>query len=1365
MGKKIYAAPPEIISPTNEKAKILFKDSTALPIKVNIFDDEEHPEYKSSTEKAGFLSYLHFLFSLKTMKLANKLHKEKKALQTYQLPGLPWKDRAHILEEQFVKYLDEQKASGSKMNLGWAIVKTYKSFLFTVIGLQSLLISVKVFTVYIMKHLLDALGDEDASSSESFKWAGIMCGFLILTMYFEHHYFYFSTLVPVHIRSALVSMIYNKVTKVPLYNLNQISLGKIVNIIANDVGVFDRTGNFFTSMITGIFALIAAGAMLWVFYGPVCLVGIGFVAVGFPFQQWLAKKATKPRDDKNKITDQRVRLTTEVIDGIRLLKMYTWELIFGDNIHELRRVEVELLKKVMAYEGLSRGIAFSTQPLAAYLIFLVYTLMGNDLTTAIVFPTTFLISTLKTQAITAFANALSFMVEAKLLFQRIMQIMEAPEIVEKVQVNPLNEENAIEFENYYASWTKDNDEEPFTALSTHAISATEKFNLSSRDERYTLSDISLKIKKGSLNGIVGKTGSGKSSLLLTLTGEMPQTLGFLRSQGRIAYVEQEPTIFSGTIRENILFGRPYDGAFYAKVITACCLENDLKMFPKGDQSEIGEKGTNMSGGQKARLALARAVYSDADIYLLDDPLSAVDSKVAKRLYNWAINGLLKEKTVLLATHQVHFIKNLKSIIVMDDGKMLGHGSYEELRTSGMTVARLFNTFQKQMSFMSGSMDQETYVMSAGTPMNVSYPEEDEDEIDEGDDIIEDDKGTLTAAEDPHGNQITLKTYYDYILKFGPKPLLFFAFMVFLGNEVANILFSRILGIWANGDMDKNAALAVMACITVIIMIIYIGKAILFNMMLLKASDLIHTKMTNNIIKAPVGFFDTNPVGRILNRFSNDIGVADRSMSTYALDVVETIFGVLSQLITVAIVSPLTLVPAVFASVAIVFALKFSYQSITQARSLDLVSRSPMYSLFSSTLSGLLVIRAYGQEKMFQTKFRKMLYENTKANVAFRFCSRFFGFYVDYLYNISAICSILIITGLKSADSGLSGLSLSYILGVASVLQVGLRQAVQMNVLMASIARLESYYTLPSEAPQHLPEDEERIKEHWPKNGKITFSDVWMKYRPNMDHTTRGLTFDVQPGDKIGCVGRTGAGKSTVIQILFRMVEIDREGKHPDLSFVKIDGVDIQKLGLHTLRNQISIIPQTPFVFSGTIKLNLDPIGVHSDEDLWRVLADVGLKDYVERCEKKLYTEVSGSSSIFSMGQKQLICLARAILKKSKIIVLDEATANVDMQTDAFIQRKISEKFHDCTIFTIAHRLSTIASCDKVLVLDAGKKVEYDAPYKLLVKELGDASVTNDEGHFGSMVKNTGPRSSKQIFSIAKNSYLKKKRVSHLITRE
>jgi ATP-binding cassette subfamily C (CFTR/MRP) protein 4 len=489
-----------------------------------------------------------------------------------------------------------------------------------------------------------------------------------------------------------------------------------------------------------------------------------------------------------------------------------------------------------------------------------------------------------------------------------------------------------------------------------------------------------------------------------------------------------------------------------------------------------------------------------------------------------------------------------------------------------------------------------------------------------------------------------------------------------------------------------------------------------------------------------------------------MGVLDSFLPMASLDVVDLIALVIALLLTLAIFVPWTLLPTGGAIVVIIFLIYFFYPSIKQTRNYELISRSPLYSQFSATLSGIIIIRSYKQVEHINEKFRDYLNNNLKGTYSYSVTSRVLGFYVDLAYNIAGIGNIFLLLAVGGDGAATASFGLILIVSVTGILQYTIRQMIQTHLLMASAARIQSYCETPSEAAITLPEDEKVKKEGWPQKGEIDLNKVYMRYRPDTDYVIRDLSLHANSGEKIGCIGRTGAGKSSIIQILFRMVEIDKNGEGTQDSSIKIDNVDTQSLGLHLLRNSISIIPQTPFIFRGSVKKNLDPIGTHSDEDLWRALEDVNLKEHVENLDDKLNTDMTNASSVFSVGQKQLVCLARTLLKQSKVLVLDEATANVDLQTDNFIQQKIMEKFSQCTLFTIAHRLSTIANYDKVLVLDKGKKVEFDRPYKLLVKNIGDETITNEQGHFASMVLNTGAKTAQEIFNVAKEHFEKKEGV-------
>jgi len=430
---------------------------------------------------------------------------------------------------------------------------------------------------------------------------------------------------------------------------------------------------------------------------------------------------------------------------------------------------------------------------------------------------------------------------------------------------------------------------------------------------------------------------------------------------------------------------------------------------------------------------------------------------------------------------------------------------------------------------------------------------------------------------------------------------------------------------------------------------------------------------------------------------------------------------------------------------------------------ELKSKGPAFSLLSETMNGLVIMRMFKQEESFKRRFREHLHRSTKGNFAFVLASRVGGFYADFCYLIAVIGAIYILTAKNTPELStafLSAFSLSLLFGITGLLQYFLRQFSTLNIAMASAARVQEFCQIPSEPPQELEGDREKRKNDWPNQGKIDVNHVYMKYRPDNDFVLKDLNLEVQPGEKIGCVGRTGAGKSTIVQMLYRMREIDRKEKGSAESHVNFDDVNTQTVGLNLLRSKISMIPQTPYIFSETVRTNIDPLGQHTDEEIWKVLEDVRLKEHIEKQSNGLDSKINGGSSLFSVGQKQLVCLARVVLKPAPVLIMDEATANMDHETDNFLQEKIDQRFDKSTRFTIAHRLTTIANYDKVLVLSKGRKVEFDEPYKLLVKTIGDHEMTNTGGHFSIMVQNTGPISSKLIFEIARNSYFEKHPEQH-----
>jgi len=628
-----------------------------------------------------------------------------------------------------------------------------------------------------------------------------------------------------------------------------------------------------------------------------------------------------------------------------------------------------------------------------------------------------------------------------------------------------------------------------------------------------------------------------------------------------------------------------------------------------------------------------------------------------------------------------------------------------------------------------------------------------------------------AGQEDSSQPITFSTYKKYIDQSGSYKS-FFGILTYCGVYAAIFIgFSRLLGYWSqenyefefHRNQEPNSYPNEFNHTPYIIAVIFLGlfalfgdalKFILCNNFILKTNSNMHTNALDKISNAPVIFFDKTPIGTALNRFSNDLGILDKGNAELLPNVLDGCFYVFMRMIALVIINPFLTVPVAFVTFMSLKIKLFLQKPVMETKRIDLTSKSPLYSDISATINGLLIIRTFRQCSNFVNKFMKLIQINSQAFLYMDRTLKFFAVLMSIALDGLMVLGTFICIAVAyytNFDAGLFGLALLMFQEIAGYGNWLVRISLQVDINMQSVERIIDYYQLDSEPPKHLPQDN-RLHQKWPCDGQISFNNVYMKYRPELDYVLQGLTFQISPGCKVGIVGRTGAGKSSIIQVLFRMAQI--ETKIPGSS-IEIDNVNISDIGLELLRKSISIIPQTPVVFTGTIRRNLDPFDEFTDSDLWHTLSEVNLKSYVEKLEGQLNTDMSMSSSVFSAGQKQLVCLARTLLRHNKILVLDEATANVDIETDEFIQKKIIERFRDCTVITIAHRLITIANYDKIMVMDKGRVAEYDSPYLLMVKSKGDKSITKTDGIFAQMVLKSGEGVANKIFNIAKDKYVNK----------
>ncbi|KAM9334356.1 ATP-binding cassette sub-family C member 4-like [Symphorus nematophorus] len=1143
----------------------------------------------------------------------------------------------------------------------------------------------------------------------------------------HHLYFYHVQRAGMKIRVAMCHMIYRKALCLSNSAMGKTTTGQIVNLLSNDVNKFDDVTIFLHFLWVGPLQAAAVVGLLWVEIGPSCLAGMVVLMFLMPVQTMFGRLFSKFRSKTAVLTDSRIRTMNEVVSGIRIIKMYAWEKPFAALVSDVRRKEISKIMKSSYLRGLNMASFFCASKIIVFITFTLYVLLGNTISASRVFVTVSLYTAVRLTVTLFFPSAIEKLFEARVSIRRIQEFLLLDELAKSSPVMPQEEKKtdvSVEIQDLTCYWDKSLDAP-------------------------SLQNICLSLNSNQLVAVIGPVGAGKSSLLSSVLGELPAEKGVMKVKGQLTYAAQQPWVFPGTIRSNILFGRELNTQKYERVIKACALKRDMELLPDGDLTLIGDRGATLSGGQKARVNLARAVYQDADIYLLDDPLSAVDAEVGRHLFEQCICGQLKNKPRILVTHQLQYLKAADQILVLKEGHMVAKGTYTELQTSGLDFTSLLKKEEEEeqqqppqeIAARSRTLSQNSVLSQASSVQSVK----------DGDQLPAEPVQTVAEESRAHGT-IRPGLYVKYLKAGANIMVLLFVILVNLLAQVAYIMQDWWLAYWAdqqekltvnstvilNGqnvtkELDTHFYLGIYGGLTLATILFgFIRNLALFNV-LVRCAQSLHNRMFNSILKTPVRFFDINPIGRVLNRFSKDIGQLDANMPWTFVDFIQVFLQIIGVIAVSVSVIPWILIPVLPLLIVFVFLRRYFLRTSRDIKRLESTTRSPVFSHLSSSLQGLWTIRAFGAEERFQKAFDAHQDLHSAAWFLFLTTSRWFAVRLD------GICSIFVtITTFgclllrNQLDAGSVGLALSYSVTLMGMFQWGVRQSAEVENMMTSVERVVEYTELESEAPW---ETHKRPPPDWPTKGLVTFDQVSFSYSDNGPLVLQNLKAMFRPREKVGIVGRTGAGKSSLVSALFRLAE--PQGK------IYIDGVLTSEIGLHDLRQKMSIIPQDPVLFTGTMRKNLDPFNQHSDEELWNALQEVQLKSVVEELPGKLETVLAESGSNFSVGQRQLVCLARAVLRKNRILIIDEATANVDPRTDELIQKTIRDKFRDCTVLTIAHRLNTIIDSDRILVLDAGKIHAYDEPYTLL---------QDPDGIFYKMVQQTGKQEAAALRDTAKQAY-------------
>ncbi|AWU74051.1 uncharacterized protein C5L36_0A06450 [Pichia kudriavzevii] len=1290
-------------------------------------------------EKVSIYDYSNFFSRISFAWMTPLMQKGyQKFLLQSDLPPLPKFLKTEVLSNSLEDQWNVQLNKG-KPSLFWALAKAFgRPFLAG--GCFKVIQDCIAFTQpQLLKNLIlfvnDYYNDPTTPITRGFMIVAAMFGLSVLQTASLHQYFERVFDTGIKVKSSLTSLVYQKSLRLSVEAKSEKSTGDIVNLMSVDTQRLQDLCQNLQLIWSGPFQIILCLTSLYSLVGNAMWFGVMILLVTIPLNTQVFKIQKNLQKTQMVIKDERTGLISEILNNIKSLKLYAWENPYMEKLTYVRNEkELKNLRKIGIFQAGNQFIFNSTPFMVSCSTFALFIILypGVPLSTDLVFTALALFNLLGFPLVTL-PWTIGNIIESQVAVKRLTDFLTADEIEDDAVTRypPVRQSGAeaVRIENADFLWSRD----PY---------------------KTALTGVNYSAQKGKLNCILGKVGSGKSAIIQALLGSLHRTKGSASIAGSVAYVPQTAWIMNGTIKDNILFGCKYDPVFYEKTLNACALLPDLKILADGDATQVGEKGISLSGGQKARLSLARAVYARADVYLMDDVLSAVDEHVGKHISKNVLgpHGLLKNKCRILATNSMAVLKYSDHLTLMSGGKITEEGTYYDIiaRKGDSELSNVIRDYGRKdqdddtiIKSATGStvvpesanLSEEMHTSSSATLLDsVKNHEEAEDRKAEPEDfvagIIEQEKMQSQSGRDEKHEQgkVDWNVYITYAKACGIGHVIILIVFIVIAMSL-----SVTSNIWLKHWSEINTAIGenpdpwyylgiyFLFCISAVFFTMF-QSLTQWLLCSISGSKYLHQIMLSSVLRAPMQFFETTPIGRILNRFSNDI---------YKID--ETLFRVFSMFFNNTIKVSFTILVIIYSTWQFIFFVipmffiyryyqKYYLYTSRELKRLESVSRSPIFAHFQETLTGVSIIKAYDQVKRFTFLNQHKMDVNMSAYHPSVTANRWLAVRLELLgsFIILGSSGLLILT-LKSGHvtPGLVGLSVSYALQVTQSLNWIVRMTVDIESNIVSVERVMEYATLPHEAPAVI--EDKRPAANWPFNGEIEFKNYSTRYREDLDLVLKNINLSIKDKEKIGIVGRTGAGKSSLTLAIFRIIEAV-EGH------IEIDDVDTSKIGLLDLRSKLSIIPQDSQIFKGTIRSNLDPVEQYSDEELWDALKLSHLDKHVQQMYDEydskeeigfngLLVPISEGGSNLSAGQRQLMCLARALVKKNcKVLILDEATANVDVHTDSIVQQTIRSAFADRTILTIAHRLNTIIDSDRIIVLEQGRVKEFDTPTNLLKKK-------------------------------------------------
>ena len=1297
----------ELKSPLDEENNL--KQALNTPIDEKEEENRLTPYYKSNIFGKFFFNWTRY-----AMDTANKA-----PLKVVDFKGLAEKDQSHnLLKPLFEKWYSGKKETENlfldENAFFKSIIKTYYLWIIALTILNICIDSLKYFQIYFYDSIIQYFEYYHSPDKYTPPFLPIYINALGLVLikisktFFHHQVKFISSLLGVKAANAVTALIYDKVTKTSIFIKSQISEGEILNFIQVDS---EKLNFLFTSLpkiLTVPFNLLVSFYALFLFFGKSFIFGLIVLFIMILIIWYIQYRYLLNTKEMLKKKDKRMRLTTHTFHIIKILKLFGWEDEFRENIDNKRNDELINIKSILYLIAIRTFVNSNLSLLISLASIGGYTYFFGAMEIKTLFSSTKLVKEVAVPLIDIpqfITDLNSLLISLKRIknFLLVKDINEENKINKnKIELNEIKNDNneigehvAIDFKNC-----------DFGIKGEEIIKKDEYIKT---DNKILLKNIDFNVDKGELVTIIGETGSGKTCLInsilsnLELINENSPDKNFYVFSKNISYACQDPWIMNGTIRENILFYDQFDSERYYQVVNACQLDKDFENLKHGDLTEIGSTGNNISGGQRARIALARAIYKDADIYLFDDPISSVDTYISMKIFHQGIVNLLKNKTVIYVTHDTRNLKYSNKVIVMNHFKIEFDGNYEQ-----------FSGKEKYKDIIEKShKEKDKKINKDITEIKGEYFSNKDDSF-----------GRLLRDEDQVHGKVTWRLYDLFFRIQGGYFLFFILILLTLSIVVINAYGKEFVSSWSNKSKEENTRednykfFMQYSTILFIGIVIQFIKEMLVAFSNLKSTKYLHEKMIFSLIRAPINlFFDVVPIGQILNRLIHDLDLSQEIIWMFN-KILKSFIGLITSIYVCYLENRETIYASPLIAYFAYLLLKYFITAGRDLNRLNGISRSPAISLFSETILGITTIRTFKQEKPSKKKFHERLDEHFGVMLYKYGTDNWFCMSLDL---ISHLYLGFVLGGaifrIDSFDAKTVGIMLDYSSDFSEELLEVFEQGTHVEKSLISLERCDAFTKLPSENY----EDEKILNKKmysledksWPNEGKVSYENYSMKYRPNCDLALKDVNININSKEKIGIVGRTGSGKSSLTLSLFRIVEAFK-GK------ITIDGQNIAEIPLKKLRRAISIVPQEPFLLEGTLKTNLDPLNLYTEQEINDVLEKVKLYQMLEHDNingknvlKGINTEIKEYGNNLSFGCRQLLCVARAILRKSKVIILDEATSSVDQKTEDIISNAVDNMFKDSTVITIAHRINTVKKCEKIIVMNAGEVVEVGKPDELI----------------------------------------------------